>query len=127
SFIGEYDQQVPLYSSVKVDGRKLYEYARSGEPVERPVKTVFIREVERSGEIVFDGSTVKFNIDVTCSKGTYIRTLAVDIGRVIGVPAHMSGQLRTASRWFNISDTVILEGLGADGDVYEIEDLQTDI
>src|SRR5699024_12359547 len=55
SFIGEYDQQVPLYSSVKVDGRKLYEYARSGEPVERPVKTVCIREVERTGEIVFDG------------------------------------------------------------------------
>jgi|SRR5690625_813593 len=124
SFIGEYDQQVPLYSSVKVDGRKLYEYARSGEPVERPVKTVFIREVERSGEIVFDGSTVKFNIDVTCSKGTYIRTLAVDIGRVLGVPAHMSGLVRTASCGFNISDTVTLDGLGALEDEQKKERLQ---
>ncbi|WP_052256604.1 tRNA pseudouridine(55) synthase TruB [Salinicoccus sp. YB14-2] len=111
SFIGEYNQQVPLYSSVKVAGKKLYEYARSGEAVERPVKTVFIRQIERTGEIEFDGNTVKFNIDVTCSKGTYIRTLAVDIGRALGVPAHMSGLIRTASCGFNISDTVTLEGL----------------
>lgn len=111
SFIGEYNQQVPLYSSVKVAGKKLYEYARSGEAVERPVKTVFIRQIERTGEIEFDGNTVRFNIDVTCSKGTYIRTLAVDIGRALGVPAHMSGLIRTASCGFNISDTVTLEGL----------------
>ena len=111
SFIGEYNQQVPLYSSVKVAGKKLYEYARSGEAVERPVKTVFIRQIERTGEIEFDGNTVKFNIDVTCSKGTYIRTLAVDIGRALGVPAHMSGLIRTASCGFNISDTVTLERL----------------
>lgn len=113
SFTGAYNQQVPLYSSVKVDGRKLYEYARSGEAVERPIKTVFIRNIERTGEIESDGSTVKFNIDVTCSKGTYIRTLSVDIGRALGVPAHMSGLIRTASCGFNISDTITLDELNA--------------
>lgn len=111
SFTGEYHQQVPLYSSVKVDGRKLYEYARSGEPVERPVKTVYIRDIERTGEIEFTGSAIKFNINVTCSKGTYIRTLAVDIGRALGVPAHMSHLVRTASCGFNISDTITLDEL----------------
>lgn len=111
SFIGEYHQQVPLYSSVKVNGRKLYEYARSGKPVERPVKMVFIREAERTGEIRCDGSAVKFNIDVTCSKGTYIRTLAVDIGRALGVPAHMSGLIRTASCGFSTGDTITLDRL----------------
>lgn len=111
SFIGEYNQQVPLYSSVKVNGRKLYEYARNNEEVERPVKTVFIREIKRTGEIEFTGSTIKFNIDVESSKGTYIRTLAVDIGRELGVPAHMSDLIRTSSCGFDISDTITLDNL----------------
>lgn len=111
SFIGEYNQQVPLYSSVKVNGRKLYEYARNNEEVERPVKTVFIREIKRTGEIGFTGSTIKFNIDVESSKGTYIRTLAVDIGRELGVPAHMSDLIRTSSCGFDISDTITLDKL----------------
>lgn len=111
SFTGEYNQQVPLYSSARVAGRKLYEYARSGEAVERPVKTVFIKDIERTGEVEFTGRTVKFNIDVTCSKGTYIRTLAVDIGRALGVPAHMSNLIRTASCGFDISDTITLDEL----------------
>lgn len=111
AFKGSYRQQVPLYSSVKVDGRKLYEYARKNQPVERPVKTVFIKEISRVGDIVRTDSEIRFKVDVTCSKGTYIRTLAVDIGRSFGVPAHMSDLVRTGSCGFGIEDTVTLDVL----------------
>lgn len=111
TFRGSYPQQVPLYSSVKVNGRKLYEYARKNQPVERPVKTVFIKEMERTGDIIRTESEIKFTIDVVCSKGTYIRTLAVDIGRELGVPAHMSELVRTGSCGFGLEDTISLDEL----------------
>lgn len=107
-FKGACRQQVPLYSSVKVNGRKLYEYARENKPVERPVKTIFIKDIVRTGEVIRTGSEIKFTIDVICSKGTYIRTLAVDIGRALDVPAHMSDLVRTASCGFDIQDTIKL-------------------
>lgn len=112
SFIGEYHQQVPKYSSVKVKGKKLYEYERAGVEVERPIKPVFIREIQRTGELVRkkDG-TLSFSIDVVCSKGTYIRTLAVDIGRQFNLPSHMSYLERQSSCGFNISQTVTLAKL----------------
>ncbi|SOC38046.1 tRNA pseudouridine(55) synthase TruB [Salinicoccus kekensis] len=111
SFKGSYRQQVPLYSSVKVDGRKLYEYARKNQPVDRPVKTVFIKDIVRTSDIIRTDDRITFKIDVTCSKGTYIRTLAVDIGRSLGAPAHMSDLMRTGSCGFGIEDTVRLDEL----------------
>jgi tRNA pseudouridine55 synthase len=111
SFIGEYQQQVPKFSSVKVNGKKLYEYARAGIDVERPVKTVFIREIKRVSELSRDGGTLKFCIDVVCSKGTYIRTLAVDIGKALNLPAHMSYLERLSSCGFDIEQTVTLKKL----------------
>lgn len=111
SFAGEYHQQVPLYSSVKVNGKKLYEYARAGIEVERPVKTVFIKDIERTDDIVRKDGTLTFNIEVLCTKGTYIRTLAVDIGKKLGVPAHMSHLVRNASCGFTISQAVTLSEL----------------
>lgn len=111
SFIGEYYQKVPKYSSVKVNGRKLYEYARAGIEVERPVKTVFIKDIDRISDIKYDGQTITFEIDVICSKGTYIRTLAVDIGKKLSVPSHMSHLVRTESCGFNINQTVTLQEL----------------
>lgn len=90
SLRGEYHQRVPLYSSVKVDGRKLYFYAREGIEVERPIKTVHIYDLVRTSEPQLKDGNISFNIDVTCSKGTYIRTLAVDIGKTLGVEAHLS-------------------------------------
>lgn len=116
TFTGEYSQQVPLYSSVKVKGRKLYEYARSGEQVERPVKTVFIKEIERTGDIEHVDDLIKFKIDVVCSKGTYIRTLAVDIGSHLNVPAHMSELIRTGSCGFKLHETMTLGELEASTD-----------
>lgn len=110
---GAYNQRVPLYSSVKVAGRKLYEYARNNIPVERPIKTVHIHDIKRVSDLQLKHNQTVFNIDVNCSKGTYIRTLAVDIGRKLGVHAHMSSLVRNASCGFKSEDAVTLEDVSA--------------
>lgn len=122
---GAYQQMVPLYSSVKVGGWKLYEYARNGIPVERPIKKVHIHSIERTSEVELKDKRVSFNIDVRCSKGTYIRTLAVDIGRKLGVDAHMSGLVRSGSCGFLLADAVDLNEMSAE-DIIPIESFLTD-
>lgn len=98
SLTGEITQIPPMYSAVKVKGRRLYEYARKGLQVERPARTVQIDEIELlSGETVFQGREIEFTIRVRCGKGTYIRTLAVQIGEELGYPAHMKSLIRTVS------------------------------
>lgn len=111
SFIGDYAQQVPMYSSVRVDGRKLYEYAREGKSVERPFRTVKICDIEQPGEIIREDGLIHFDIGVVCSKGTYIRTLAKDIGRRLGSEAHMSALVRTGSCGIDLSQTLTMEAL----------------
>ncbi|TVT29211.1 tRNA pseudouridine(55) synthase TruB [Salinicoccus cyprini] len=110
-FLGSYRQQVPKYASVRVDGRKLYEYARQGIEVERPVRTVHIHSISRTSDIEREDGLITFDIDVECSKGTYIRTLAVDIGRALGAHAHMSRLVRTESCGLTLDRTVTLEVL----------------
>ena len=122
SLRGEYHQRVPLYSSVKVDGRKLYFYAREGIEVERPIKTVHIYDLVRTSEPQLKDGNISFNIDVTCSKGTYIRTLAVDIGKAHGVEAHMSGLVRTGSCGFDLEDAIPLSAIDA-GEIIPIIDI----
>ncbi|WP_075617565.1 tRNA pseudouridine(55) synthase TruB [Paenisporosarcina indica] len=98
---GTIDQTPPMYSAVKVNGKKLYEYARAGIEVERPTRQVTIYELTLlSEEYTFTGEVISFRIRVACSKGTYIRTLAVQIGEKLGFPAHMSHLVRTASGTF---------------------------
>ncbi len=113
SFKGEIEQTPPMYSAVKVKGKRLYEYAREGIQVDRPTRKVTILSLEWLGgpERNKESGDIEFNIRVTCSKGTYIRTLAVDIGRAIGVPAHMSSLVRTQSGPFKLEDTVTFEEL----------------
>ncbi|MFC5541207.1 tRNA pseudouridine(55) synthase TruB [Ureibacillus suwonensis] len=95
---GEIEQIPPMYSAVKVNGMKLYEYARKGIEVERPRRKVTIYELELLDDReMFEGQEIKFKIRVKCSKGTYIRTLAVQIGELLGYPSHMSSLVRTAS------------------------------
>ncbi|WP_144509215.1 tRNA pseudouridine(55) synthase TruB [Bacillus sp. FJAT-22090] len=95
---GEITQTPPMYSAVKVNGKKLYEYAREGKQVERPSRKVTIYKLNLLDELEnFSGETVKFTIEIGCSKGTYIRTLAVQIGELLGYPAHMSSLVRTKS------------------------------
>ncbi|ERJ13684.1 tRNA pseudouridine(55) synthase TruB [Haloplasma contractile] len=102
-FSGEIKQVPPMYSAVKVNGKKLYEYARKGIEVERPMRKVTIHEIELlSTEEEFSGTQIKFKIRALCSKGTYIRTLAVDIGKALSVPACMSELTRTRSGNFTI-------------------------
>lgn len=111
--IGELSQVPPMYSAVKVNGRKLYEYARAGLSVERPVRTVTIKSFKRTSESQFDAETgtQRFNFEVACTKGTYVRTLAVQIGTALGLPAVMSSLTRVASGGFTIDETVSLATL----------------
>lgn len=97
-FQGEITQIPPMYSAVKVNGKKLYEYARAGQSVERPVRKVTIYQLQLlDGPYKNDGGTYSFTFEVECSKGAYIRTLAVDLGQKLGYPAHLSYLERTKS------------------------------
>lgn len=99
---GEIEQTPPMYSAVKVNGKKLYEYARAGQFVERPTRKVTIYELTLLEDAdSFTGEEVQFRIRIQCSKGTYIRTLAVQIGEALGFPAHMHELVRTGSGTFS--------------------------
>lgn len=107
SLTGEILQTPPMYSAVKVNGKRLYEYARKGIHIERPTRKVTIYELRLlHNEQSFSGETVSFQFRVRCSKGTYIRTLAVMIGEKLGYPAHMKALTRTASGPFTQSDAI---------------------
>lgn len=107
---GVITQTPPMYSAVKVNGKKLYEYARQGLVIERPSREVTIYELELlSDESSFTGEQISFPIRVSCSKGTYIRTLAVQIGEKLGYPAHMSKLVRTASGSFKEEQCITLQ------------------
>ena len=107
--VGEIEQVPPMYSAVKVNGRKLYEYARAGEEVERPVRQVTIYEFTRTSEISYEESLARFRFRVKCSKGTYIRTLSVDLGQKLGYAAHMSHLTRTSAAGLLLDDALTLE------------------
>ncbi|MDA1987585.1 tRNA pseudouridine(55) synthase TruB [Bacillus cereus group sp. BcHK104] len=107
---GTIEQMPPMFSAVKVNGKKLYEYARAGQEVERPVRTITIHEfVLLDDREVFEGENISFRFRVTCSKGTYVRTLAVMIGEKLGFPSHMSHLVRTASGEFLLEDCISFE------------------
>ena len=109
SLTGTITQTPPMYSAVKVNGKKLYEYARKGLQVERPLRKVVVEKIELLDEQnEWNGTEVKFNIRISCGKGTYIRTLAVQIGEALGYPAHMSRLTRTRSGKFQKNDCVTL-------------------
>ena len=110
-FTGEIEQTPPMFSAVKVDGKRLYEYAFEGKEIERPSRKVQIHKIDRTNDISYDveNQTASFQFDVTCSKGTYIRTLAVDIGRALGYPAHMSKLTRVKSGSITQEQTHTLE------------------
>ncbi|KAB8138781.1 tRNA pseudouridine(55) synthase TruB [Gracilibacillus oryzae] len=112
NFNGEIVQQVPLYSAVKVNGKKLYEYARSNEPVERPKRKVRIHQLNflETTYSEQDG-TQEISFEVTCSKGTYVRTLCVDIARQLGYPGHMASLVRTRSGHFSTDDSITFDQL----------------
>ncbi|XRD25944.1 tRNA pseudouridine(55) synthase TruB [Lysinibacillus fusiformis] len=101
SLTGVIEQTPPMFSAVKVNGKRLYEYARKGETVERPTRQVTIYALELLDDNEsYEGQEITFPVRIDCSKGTYIRTLAVQIGEALGYPAHMKELVRTASGTF---------------------------
>jgi tRNA pseudouridine55 synthase len=123
-FTGTITQTPPMFSAVKVNGKRLYEYARQGIEIERPSRVVHIYSIEILDQSLNDyGETVSFRFRVACSKGTYIRTLAVMIGEALGFPAHMSDLSRIKSANFTLSDCFTLEEIEtkmADGTLIDI-------
>ena len=113
SLTGPITQVPPMYSAVKVNGRKLYEYARAGQEVERPERQVTIYSFERTSAISYDGHLARFTFRVKCSKGTYIRTLSVDLGEKLGYAAHMSQLTRTSAAGLQLEDALTLEEITA--------------
>ena len=109
SLTGPITQIPPMYSAVKVNGRKLYEYARAGQEVERPERQVTIYTFERTSPISYVDKLARFTFRVKCSKGTYIRTLSVDLGEKLGYAAHMSHLTRTSAAGIRLEDSLTLE------------------
>ena len=114
-FTGEISQIPPMYSAIKVSGKKLYELARKGETVERKPRTVNISELSLVGH---DGDD--FVLSVSCSKGTYIRTLCNDIGERLGCLACMSALRRTNAGPFDVRDAHTLSEIAEDPERYII-------
>jgi tRNA pseudouridine55 synthase len=107
-FTGRIQQTPPMHSALKRDGKPLYEYARAGIELEREARSVTIHQID----IVEQHADV-LTLDVRCSKGTYIRTLAEDIGESLGCGAHLSALRRTASGALHIGNALTLEALDA--------------
>lgn len=103
SFTGCYEQIPPMYSALKVNGKKLYELARSGKEIEREARPVTIHSIE-----VNDLKLPRVTMTVTCSKGTYIRTLCYDIGRKLGCGGCMEKLVRTGVDGFTAEDSLTL-------------------
>ena len=113
-FTGEIEQIPPMYSALKHQGKRLYQLAREGKEVERAARKITIYQLNMLG---FDGITL--DIDVFCSKGTYIRTLAEDIGKHLGCGAHLSALHRSSVEAFDEADALSmaqLESLQAPGE-----------
>ena len=107
SFIGTYEQIPPMYSAVKVNGKKLYELAREGKEIERKARKITVFDAKITKMMPPD----QFEMDIICSKGTYVRTICADIGKKLGYGAHMASLLRTASGRFSLDTAISLEKL----------------
>lgn len=106
SFQGEYLQVPPMYSALKVDGKRLYELARAGREVERAPRPVTIHQIE-----IMEMELPVVKLKVVCSKGTYIRTLCADIGKALGCGGTMKSLLRTRSGSFGLEEAITLSQL----------------
>lgn len=108
-FVGDIQQTPPMYSALKVDGQPLYKLARQGKEVERKPRAVTIRSATLNH--FSPGEAATADIDVVCSKGTYIRTLSEDLATSLELPGHMSALRRTATGPFDLGQAVTLETL----------------
>jgi len=109
SFIGSYEQEVPMYSAVKINGKKLYEYAREGINIELPKRKVEIKEIELLDEVEYKDNKTLFKFRCVVSKGTYIRSLINDIAYKLDTIGIMTNLRRVRQGIFKIEDSVKLE------------------
>lgn len=107
-FVGAIEQIPPMYSALKRDGRPLYELARQGIEVERAARAVTIHEL-----VLLEHTHDRCRLRVCCSKGTYVRTLAADIGELLGCGAHLTALRRTAVGPLRLADALTLDGIAA--------------
>lgn len=117
SFIGPYDQIPPMYSALKVDGKRLYELARAGKTVERQARPVVIHDIT-----VESIELPRVTMTVSCSKGTYIRTLCHDIGEKLGCGGCMEALMRTRVGRFELKDSISLSELEKIRDAGRLEE-----
>lgn len=113
-FEGEISQMPPIYSAIKVKGKKLYEYARNGEEVKIEPRKVTIEKIELQN---FDEENQVAEVLIKCSKGTYIRSIAHDLGQNLKVGAHLSKLIRTQAGKFFINESIPLENIKSFEDV----------
>ena len=106
SFVGEYNQEVPIYSAVKIDGKKLYEYARENKKIELPKRKVKIYSIE-----LLELNDKEYKFKVRVSKGTYIRSLIKDINDKLNIIGSMSSLVRTKQGKYNIEDSYTLDDI----------------
>ena len=105
-FEGEIFQTPPIYSAIKVKGKKLYEYARKGEEVKIEPRKIFIKKIELK---IFDEKSQQAEILIKCSKGTYIRSIAYDLGQKLGCGGYLIKLVRTQAGDFRIEDSILPE------------------
>lgn len=105
TFVGEYNQKPPMYSAIKVNGKKLYELAREGKEIDRKTRLIHIYNINNVTRLDYN----RYEFVVLCSKGTYIRTLCKDIGEKLGCGGCMSALTRTRTGSFYIKDSVKLD------------------
>ena len=118
SFAGDYMQVPPMYSAVKVNGKKLYELAREGKEIARKARTIEVYDIRIRRFLPPD----RVEMDIDCSKGTYIRTLCADIGKALGCGGHMAELLRTATGSFSLENAIKLDDLKALAEQERAED-----
>jgi len=106
TFLGESDQLPPNYSALKYKGKPMYKYARDGIKVEKAARKILIKNIEN---ILIELPRVSF--DISCSKGTYIRSIARDLGAKLGCGAHLSGLTRTSQEKFRLSEACLLDDI----------------
>ncbi len=116
-FRGEIEQLPPIYSAIKVNGKKLYEYARKGEEVEIKPRKVTINELKI---LNYDSKNRILELYIECSKGTYIRSIANDLGEVLGVYGHLVKLIRVKAGEFDIKDCIKLEDIKTKEDVERV-------
>ena len=121
-FVGNIKQEVPKYSAVKVNGKRLYEYARNGIDVELPIRDVCIYELELVSDIEMIDGYKEFSIRCKVSKGTYIRSLVRDIGVRLGSYATMVGLRRICQGKFNIKDAYTIDDISKGN--YKVMDIK---